>query len=656
MIFFVQIMWVFVLLFVSQSIFSMPSLEAYGKLETFSDVSISPSGERIAYRRTLSDDSDALVVFSLKEGKQIGGLDVKNIDPKGSHFANDNSLILVGSKHVNLYRYKHDFDMSTAFVFDINKNKVTQLIKPGEKLRGKKKVTVGQQGLGRVFGVSPDGKSLFMPAFVSERNHAGNPDYSLLKVNLNGKGSHRIVSKGTNATNRFYLDLQGNVLAREIINEQNKKHSIDLAKGRGWVPLYGYEFDIPTHNFIGLNADFSALIFSRDDENGYLQLSLSDGTVKPLDGLNVNEESRRLIVDRYGVVVGIKYSGFLPSYHMLDDVINERVQSILTHFKEHAVYLSDWTDDWKHIVVRVEGLNYVGDYFLFSDKGKGEKQLTFLLSSRPDITVDDVNPIGITKYQARDGLPIPTLLTLPKSKMDNLKKLPTIVMPHGGPASYDSVGFDFMAQAFASRGYLVIQPQFRGSVGFGKAHYEAGWGEWGKGMQNDLSDAVAAYAKAGYVDTERVCIVGASYGGYAALAGAAFTPDLYKCAVSIAGVSHLPKMLAADKSRYGKKSWVLNYWNRSILDGDYDKPLLKELSPYYSADKVKTPVLLLHGEDDTVVEYEQSKLMYKAINKAKGDVQLVKLKNDDHHLQDSATRIQAVMEMVNFVEQHIGSI
>lgn len=652
---FVQVIWIVTLLFMSGLAFSLPSLETYGKLETFNDVSISPSGERIAYRRTLSDESDALVVFSLTEGKQIGGLDVKHIDPKGSYFANDNSLILIGSTHVNSYRYKHDFDMSTAFVFDINKNKATQLIKPGEKLRGKGTVTLGQQGMGRVIGISPNGKSLYMPAFISETNHDLNPNYSLLKVNLNGKGSHRVASKGTNATNNFFLDRNGNVLAREIINEQKKIHRIDIAKGRSWSPLYSYDFDIPTHHFIGLNADFSALVFSRDDDgSGYLQLSLSDGTVKPLDDLNKNKGQRSLIVDRYGVVIGMKYSGFLPDYQMLDDSLNERVQSILTHFKEHAVYLSDWTDDWKHIVVRVEGLNYVGDYFLFSEKSKGEKKLTFLLSSRPDITAEDINPIGITKYKARDGLPIPTLLTLPKSKMSNLKNLPTIVMPHGGPASYDSVKFDFMAQAFASRGYLVIQPQFRGSTGFGKKHYEAGWGQWGKGMQDDLTDAVGAYAKAGYVDTERVCIVGASYGGYAALAGAAFTPDLYQCAVSIAGVSHLPKMLAADRSRYGKKSWVLSYWNRSILDGDYDKSLLKTLSPYYAADKVKIPVLLLHGEDDTVVQYEQSKLMYKAINKAKGDAQLIKLKNDDHNLQDSVTRIQAVTEMVNFVDKHIS--
>jgi len=395
-VFFVQIIRFFVLIFVSQTVFSVPSLETYGQLETFSDVSISPSGELIAYRRTLSDESDALVVFSLKEGKKIGGLDVKNIDPKGSYFANDNSLILVVSKHVNLYRYKHDFDMSTAFVFDIDKNKATQLIRPGEKLRGKGEVTVGQQGIGRVLGIAPNGKSLYMPAFVSETSHDRNPNYSLLKVNLNGKGSHRVVSKGTNATTNFYLDRKGNALAREIISEQKKIHRIDIAKGKSWSSLYSYKFDIPTHNFIGLNDDFSALIFTRDDnDGGYFQLSLIDGTVQPFGDLNVNEGSRRLISDRYGVVVGVMYAGFLPDYKMLDNALNERIQSILATFEGHSVYLSDWTDDWKHIVIRVEGINHAGDYFLFSEGEKGKKQLVSLLSSRPDITAEDINPIKL---------------------------------------------------------------------------------------------------------------------------------------------------------------------------------------------------------------------------------------------------------------------
>jgi len=184
---------------------------------------------------------------------------------------------------------------------------------------------------------------------------------------------------------------------------------------------------------------------------------------------------------------------------------------------------------------------------------------------------------------------------------------------------------------------------------------EAGWGEWGKAMQNDLTDAVTEFTKKGFVNPNRVCIVGASYGGYAALAGAAFTPDVYKCAVSINGVSHLPRMLADDKKRYGEKSWVLDYWNKSILNSSFDRNLLKEVSPYYSAEKIKAPVLLIHGEDDKVVEFNQSRLMQKAIKKQKGQVKLVKLKNDDHYLQDGGTRIQALTEMVKFVETHIGN-
>ena len=338
------------------------------------------------------------------------------------------------------------------------------------------------------------------------------------------------------------------------------------------------------------------------------------------------------------------------SYKFLDDELNQKFKEIVAQFSGQSVHLVDWTYDWKHFVVRVEGSQYVGDYLLFSE-GKNPVKIA---SSRSDISQQQINPIIIEGYKSRDGLTIPTLLTFPRERISNPENLPTVIMPHGGPASQDRLGFDYNAQALASRGFLVIQPQFRGSQGFGLELYEAGWGEWGKGMQNDLTDAITAFTKKGFVDPDRVCIVGGSYGGYAALAGAAFTPDLYKCAVSINGVSHLPKMLSADKKRYGKKSWVLDYWNRSILNGEFDRDALKEVSPYFSADKIKAPVLLVHGEDDKIVEMNQSKLMQKAIKKNKGQVKFVKLKDDDHYLQDGKTRAQALTEMVKFVEKHIG--
>ncbi|WP_052692060.1 alpha/beta hydrolase family protein [Teredinibacter purpureus] len=642
------------LLFGSISLaFGAPTLETYGKQEQVSDVSISPNGELIAYRRTESDEEDYIIVYSLKDKVRVAAIVVNEMNPRGIYFSNNEYLIIISSSHVDWRRYDYGFNASTAYSFDFKNNKLEQLISLGETIRGTRTITIGQTGMGRVVGKSPDGQILYMPAFVSEHNLDSAPDYSLLKVRINGKRAPFIASKGTRHTRNYFMDNKGNILAREQVNNTKNEHSIEAFDGKRWNVLYSYESTILTHTFKGLNADFSALVFSRsDDGQEYLELSLTDGSVKPFVALTESKDTTGLILNNQGVVVGLEYAGFTPDYQILDHNRHERIQAILAKFEGHSVYLSDWTDDWKHIVVRVEGTLYAGDYFLFTEG----KKPSFIISSRLDIDQAEINPIAATKIKARDGLKIPTLITLPKSKLANIKKLPAVVLPHGGPASQDVIGFDFMAQALASRGFLVIQPQFRGSIGFGQAHYEAGWGEWGKGMQDDLEDAVSEMARKGYIDPDRVCIVGSSYGGYAALMGASSTPELFQCAVSIAGVSHLPKMLKEDERRYGKESWVLDYWNRSILAGDYNNETLNELSPYYSAHKIKIPVLLLHGEDDTVIEYEQSKLMYKAIKKAKGDARLVKLKDDGHYLQGGATRIQAVVETVEFVEKHLQNV
>ena len=635
--------------FVAQAV--MPDLETYGKLESVSDMSISPDGSLIAYRLTKSDKDDHIVVLSLVERKVIAAVDVKKIDPQGHYFANNDFLILIGSSHVEISSYRNSFDASTPYSFNLKTKKVEQLIKLGEPV-GQQVIKLGQSGLGKVAGKSPDGKTLYIPAFVVYDGYNNESKYSLVSVDITGKGRPKLVINGTNDTDRYFLDDKGNVLAREKLNNKTNIHSIDVRENKKWRTIYQHESKFKSHSFKGLDEKFSGIIFSRDDDDeGYLFLSLADGSVKELDKLNREKGSKSIIRNEHRVIIGTKSAGFSPKYKLLDDGLNQRIESIVSQFPEQSVNLVDWTPDWKHIVVRVEGSQYVGDYLLFTE---GKKPIS-IASSRSKISHEQINPVVVEEFKSRDGLTIPTLLTFPRERVKNPDNLPTVVMPHGGPASQDRLRFDYWAQAFASRGFLVIQPQFRGSTGFGKEHLEAGWGEWGKAMQNDLTDSVTAFTKKGFVNPERVCIVGASYGGYAALAGAAFTPDVYKCAVSINGVSHLPIMLADRKKRHGKKSWVLDYWNRSILNSDFDKSLLKEISPYYSAEKIKVPVLLIHGDDDKVVPFEQSKLMQKAIKKQKGQVEFIKLKDDDHYLQDEKTRVKALVEMVKFVEKNIGS-
>ena len=234
-----------------------------------------------------------------------------------------------------------------------------------------------------------------------------------------------------------------------------------------------------------------------------------------------------------------------------------------------------------------------------------------------------------------------------------MKNLPAVLMPHGGPASYDEIGFNYTAQALAQQSYMVIMPQFRGSSGLGRDHEIAGHGEWGRKMQDDLTDAMNFFIKKGIVDPERIAIVGGSYGGYAALAGGAFTPDLYKCVVSINGIGDLAQFRSWIRGERGRSSESLAYWETQIGGQEYTKEEAISRSPARVADNFQAPVLLIHSVDDEIVPIGQSKIMARALKKAGKDVELIQLKGDDHHLSFGKTRLEALKATVEFIREHI---
>src|SRR5690606_32537863 len=198
-------------------------------------------------------------------------------------------------------------------------------------------------------------------------------------------------------------------------------------------------------------------------------------------------------------------------------------------------------------------------------------------------------------------------LTLPK----NFSGKPTaaILLPHGGPMSEDGKGFDMFSTFMANRGYVVFQPNFRGSSGYGHNFMMQAVGGYGLEMQDDLEDAVKYLIEHHIADPRRVCIVGASYGGYAALMGAAKTPDLFQCAVSFAGMSDLIKM--SDRFRYFSNK------NTARKQFGEDRNQLQETSPVRLVDRIKAPILLIHGQDDTVVPVSQSRVMATALKEQK---------------------------------------
>jgi len=270
----------------------------------------------------------------------------------------------------------------------------------------------------------------------------------------------------------------------------------------------------------------------------------------------------------------------------------------------------------------------------------------------PDLNADLVGEMRAIRYAAGDGMEIPGYLTLPPGVTEP-RDLPLVVLPHGGPAARDTMGFDWWAQGLASRGYAVLQPNFRGSAGLGDEHLEAGYGEWGLKMQTDLSDGVRYLAAEGIIDPQRVCIVGASYGGYAALAGPTLDPGVYRCAVSVAGVSDLRTMVQWSAAQAGRRdSPVVRYWNRFMGAERLGDRSLDDRSPAFRAAEADAPILLLHGWDDTVVPYDQSRIMAEALERAGRPYELVRLDGEDHWLSREATRQRMLNETVRFLETH----
>jgi dipeptidyl aminopeptidase/acylaminoacyl peptidase len=285
-----------------------------------------------------------------------------------------------------------------------------------------------------------------------------------------------------------------------------------------------------------------------------------------------------------------------------------------------------------------------GIYYIFDRQAR---RMEAFAAPYDDLVDRRMSPVKPVRYAARDGLSIRAYLTLPVGR--DPRGLPLILFPHGGPFARTSYEFDPIVQLLASRGYAVLQPNFRGSTGFGRDFVEQGYGEWGRKMQDDLDDGVAWLAGRGIIDRKRVCIVGASYGGYAALWGAIRNPDIYRCAVSFAGVTDLRAMLKFDArsmvaSRYSKM------WRRRV-EGE-EKRDLASVSPLQQAARLNIPVLIGHGELDDNVPVDQSRQLVRALRARAAPVQAVFYRQAGHGFTRTEDRMDYMKRLEAFLEVH----
>jgi dipeptidyl aminopeptidase/acylaminoacyl peptidase len=608
-------------------------LEVFGRLPFLEDVSISPDGTKLAFVRTRGDQRNLLVGL-LTKPEVLGEVRVGETKLRGVQWIDDDNLLatISGTGPPPFGFSGATSEWFQIANFNLSKHALHYLnfgLRDVETLN----VVVGGTAVRQV-----DGKPVvYAPGYyVTNRTLPG------LFTFLIPSGVTRLVAKGTEPYTDWLVDESGQIAAQFTYRDSRQTWEIRARKDDRLTLVASGSAAVDPPRMLGFNADGASIIV-QFIENGaaiWKPLNIKDGSFGP--PLEKGAAFAGVIEDRMSskIIGGIREVGDIQ-YVFFDNELQAHWNAVLRAFPDERVHLMSRADDFSKVIVRVFGEKdgYVyALYDWYSHRASILGEVYEGLKSPAQVK-------AIT-YAAADGMNIPAFLTLPRGLPE--KELPLIVLPHGGPAAATTQDFDWWAQALAAQGYAVLQPNYRGSA-LSRPFLEAGFGEWGRKMQTDLSDGVRMLAKQGIIDPKRVCIVGASYAGYAALAGVTLDPGVYRCAVSVAGISDLRRFLAWTASNRAL-GLTQRYWDRFMGVANLNDPTLTAISPIEHLSAVTVPVLLIHGRDDTVVPYEQSDVMLNALKRAGKSVELVTLKHEDHWLSHSETRLQMLQASVAFLK------
>lgn len=412
---------------------------------------------------------------------------------------------------------------------------------------------------------------------------------------------------------------------------------------------------------VGFKDSFNPLFFTFDNKNLYVSSNLngrdknaiveydlaSDKEVKEIFA-NADYDVSNLDYSRKRkVLTMVTWTGSKEERHFLDDQTKALYDKLASNFEGYEYWAYGENDDETMFMVWAGNDRQPGKYYFYDATGDKLEEVATLRPWIDETQMAEMKPIS---YQSRDGLTIHGYLTLPKGR--EAKNLPVVVNPHGGPWARDGWGFNSEAQLLANRGYAVLQMNFRGSTGYGREFWTKSFKQWGKTMQDDITDGVEWLKKEGIADPDRIAIYGGSYGGYATLAGITFTPELYACAVDYVGVSNLFTFM----------NTVPPYWEpfkkmmyEMVGDPKADSLMMRKASPVFHVDKIQCPLFIAQGATDPRVNKDESDQVVEAL-KARGvEVQYLLKENEGHGFRNEENRLEFYEAMDKFLDQHIGS-
>ncbi len=633
--------------------------ELYGELPTVDELAVSPDGKSLAMIQH-GNGATGVVIFNLDDLKAA---------PKGAGLgdAKARSLVWGDNGHV-LVLASRTYELST------NKG-----LKTSEMWRW---LTIDAQTLKPklIFGNDPGyynqdpgslqalpggmpGKAIFTrwtaaagATFNSSRPSRMQSDsgwgYSAFEVDLE-KASETQIARGEENTQDWIIAPNGGIAARIDYDPKVELREIRLPDGKNYAvtsTISEQKGQGATVSFYGLTADPGkayATIYGNGGRRSVVAYELSTGKSGEAIFTNPQYDVDEVIFDyRKASAKGVKYIDDMPRVYFFSEADRNLQTSLEKALPGAKPMIVSQSDDGARMIVRAIYSDHPDQYFYYD---RTAKSMNMIAASYPKLDGKVQARKEKFDYVSQDGLTIPGYLTISAGAAKS--RMPLIVLPHGGPEGRDDMSFDWWAFFYAARGYAVYQPNFRGSDGYGIAFREAGYGEWGRKMQDDITKGVEKLIADGVVDPARICIVGASYGGYAALAGATLTPNLYKCAVSVNGVSDLAGMIGetARTSDLGEA-----YWTNRIGSRFRDTKALDAVSPAKIAGQAVAPILILHGVDDTVVPIGQSREMRDALKLAGKPHEYVELKGEDHWLSSSSSRTEMLRRSIEFIDKNIG--
>ncbi|QDQ00049.1 S9 family peptidase [Lysinibacillus fusiformis] len=429
--------------------------------------------------------------------------------------------------------------------------------------------------------------------------------------------------------------VEGTVLYRETEKDEFKPF-IEMAAGDEVTPL-AFSKD-NKYIFATTNKGRDKVEFVKYDLEGKEEVIMSNAEVD-VAGVLYSAEQDKLL-----------YGGYLtdkPHYQFFDKSFEELFRKIQTklNVEESELGINDYNKEMTKFIVSVSSDTVYSKYYYYDSTTDA---LTELATLSPWLNPEELAEMHPISYKSRDGLTINGYLTLPKNK--DAKNLPLIVNPHGGPWARDVWGFNPEVQLLANRGYAVLQVNFRSSTGYGKEFLEAGNKQWGLKIQDDITDGVQWAIDQGIADPERIGIYGASFGGYATLAGITKTPDLYAAAVDYVGVSNIFTLLDTIPPYW---ETMRNMFYERVGHPEKDKELLTAASPVFHVDKIKTPLFVAQGANDPRVNQAESDQIVKALRARGVDVEYMLKENEGHGFQNEENRIEFYNAMVKFLDSHL---